>query len=272
MDENSTINIINSKEPADEYKVFNDDEISTYYDNLKIQIRLLTQKYNLQHHDFTDKIVVNNIWEYKELFPKNDTYALELAEFLNILFRSINSDNAIELKFSSKKIKIQSEITKQRISYLINTLLIEELRDDFTLDTELNIDKSFRFKNDLKELIKNIDIEQSVQSNLYSKIINLSSELLTSQELTAILNIIRLKNSQINIDKYSNLKRNDLKVKIKNIITELRKINVFDNSLKTIGTKEACFLYDILGLSNIIEIDPFFNNQEKFQYIKRHYI
>ncbi|MFZ4799728.1 MAG: hypothetical protein ACOYMA_19705 [Bacteroidia bacterium] len=257
---------------TDEYNVFNNEIINTYYDNLKDEINPLITKYKFKDHNLTTSIVVNLIWEYKELFPTNDSYLLEIAEFLNLLLRSTSSDESIELKYGSKKIRIQSEITKQRISYLINTLLVEEIRDDFTLDFPVNLVKFYRFNKELKEQNVVLNTDQTVQSNYNSKIINLSAELLTKQELEHVLNFARRKYGQVDIDKHSKIKRKDLIKTINKIIYKLREIDVFNKSLKTIGTKEACFLYDILALTGILEPDPYFNNQEKFQYIKRRFL
>jgi len=47
-----------------------------------------------------------------------------------------------------------------------------------------------------------------------------------------------------------------------------RKFRVFDKSLKTISTAEACFLYDTFDLLGLIQGDILAPNQEKYQYIK----
>ena len=69
--------------------------------------------------------------------------------------------------------------------------------------------------------------------------------------------------------KYSKQKRTELIRIVQEIIKKLRETGVFNKELKTIATKEACFLYDILVCSDIIKLDPYFNGQEKYQFIKR---
>jgi len=59
------------------------------------------------------------------------------------------------------------------------------------------------------------------------------------------------------------------KTNVRDMVLKLREEGIFDTSYKTISTKEACFLFDVMVELETIPHDLTLNNQEKYQYIKR---
>ena len=68
---------------------------------------------------------------------------------------------------------------------------------------------------------------------------------------------------------------NNSSKRISNILSRLidfyKENGIFDNTTKTFKTNEGCFLYDCLAELEVISNDLSYNNQEKYQYIKRYY-
>jgi hypothetical protein len=60
-----------------------------------------------------------------------------------------------------------------------------------------------------------------------------------------------------------------LAIKLKALIRLYRADNVFDQTMKTIATKEACFLFDTLAYLGIIPETRTENNSEKYEFIKK---
>lgn len=63
--------------------------------------------------------------------------------------------------------------------------------------------------------------------------------------------------------------KKSLALKIKAIVRLYRDDNVFDKTMKTIATKEACFLFDTLAYLGIIPETKTENNSDKYEFIKK---
>ncbi|MBP1617553.1 MAG: hypothetical protein H6Q14_1380 [Bacteroidetes bacterium] len=249
-------------------KLVTDKEEQDYYNSLEPEIDRLVKLYNLPESSGYTSTIVTQIWIYRDTFISDDTFILELAEFTRILLNSKKTDNPIEVKYGNKKIKINNDLHKTRLNYVVNALLEHEVRKNYSLRFPEDLSKDFCLKPSIKICMEMY--EQSSDKDDYSvfQIIDFSKVLYSNQEINRIIDIVKEK-GRFQSNKYSKLKKEQLKDLLKETISTLKKKDLFNKNLKTIATNEACFLYDVFAFAKLIEHDSSANNQEKYQFIKR---
>jgi hypothetical protein len=212
---------------------------------------------------------MNNVLEYRELSALDDFYTLELVEFVRTLLNSRNTDNPIEIKYGTKKIKINNNLLKTRLAYVANALLENEVREDLLTNFPDELLKDFYFKSDLVNSLESYNDALDKSDLSMFRIGNSAKELYNNKELDLISNIVQ-KEGCFQETKFSKQKKDLIKKIIIETNFDFRELGLFNNELKTISTNEACFLYDVYGYANFFATDMIANNQEKYQFIKRY--
>lgn len=246
-----------------------DKDEQDYYNGLEPEIDRLVKLHNLPISDEYKSIIITQIWVYRDTFITDDSNILELAEFTRILLKSKKTDDAIEIKYGNKKIKINNDLNKTRLNYVVNALLEYELRTNFKFKLPSNLYKDFFFKPSLQTSMKIYERDGNEDDFSMFQIIDFSKTLYSINELNKIIETTKEK-GEFPKNKYTKQKKEQLKELLKEMIYKLRKSNLFNNNLKTIATNEAGFLYDILAFAKLIENDLSANSQEKYQFIKRY--
>ena len=240
-----------------------------YYNSLEPEIDQLVKLHNLPTSDEYTSVIATQVWVYRDTFITDDSLIIELAEFTKILLSSKKTDNPIEIKYGNKRVKISNDLNKTRLNYVVNTLLEHEIRNDFSLGFPKDLYKDFFLKPSLKSRLEMHERSRDKDDYDMFQIIDFSKVLFNNHELNNIIDIVKEK-GKIKNDKYSKSKKEQLRDLLNETISKLRKKELFNKNLKTIATNEACFLYDVFAFAKLIEADLTANNQEKYQYIKRH--
>lgn len=246
-----------------------DKDEQDYYNSLEPEIDRLVKLYNLPESPEYASIIVTQVWVYRDTFIDDDSLIIELAEFAKILLSSKKTDNPIEIKYGNKKVKINNDLNKTRLNYVVNALLEHEIRNDFSLDFPKSLYKDFALKPSLKSSIEMYERSQDKDDFSMFQIIDFSKVLYSIEELSKIIGEVKEK-GKFQSEKYTKLKKEELKKLLKETIFSLKMKDLFNKNLKTIATNEACFLYDIFAFAKLIEADLTANNQEKYQLIKRY--
>jgi hypothetical protein len=249
--------------------IVTDKEEQDYYNSLEPEIERLVKLYNLPESDEYTGLIVTQVWVYRDTFISDDSLIIELAEFTKILLSSKKTDNPIEIKYGNKRVKISNDLNKTRLNYVINTLLEREIRHNYSLRFTEDLYKDFALKPSLKTCMDMYESSSDKDDFSMFQIIDFSKVLYSIEELSKIIDTVKEK-GKFQSNKYTNLKKDQLRKLLKETISTLKKKELFNKNLKTIATNEACFLYDIFAFAKLLENDLSANNQEKYQLIKRY--
>ena len=192
----------------------------------------------------------------------------ELALIVNFLRQASTSGSELTLTTTIKGIKsninIKHKDNIEDLHIMCDSLLYAKFGSLYELQLNIPSKETHYSKNKDKMPSGFIDANNNFlpndKINVISGIVDPFSEL----EMKKIIEYEHTYNSS-HSDSYKSLRKDN----IKNAISLLKINDVFSKSLRTISTKEACCIYDILAELNTIIPDPTINNQEKYQYIKR---
>lgn len=174
---------------------------------------------------------------------------LEIAELIKLLSDSIQEKSKLNISTTIKGIKREVNISsfssiRIHLWYLANTIL-EDVQDGL-----------YQYEFDMLFKEKLSDGHPDLYRNY--------TEVYSEEELSKIIQYE--KNQVYKVQKNS---KKRFAIMLQRLVESYREDNVFDTTKKTIGTYEACFLYDSLDVLGVIQADLSANNQDKYEYIKK---
>jgi len=193
-----------------------------------------------------------------------DKKTLELAELLKFLYTEENGNgikligNILSKPVASSEIRLFREAIKKELSKkYFSKPTMSEIYSFIGIDTkELEDNPYSNFdKEDISIPIWDISL-----GGMEGKLVYYYLDYIDRQSIDKIIQREKEKEKGIQKQYISRL--------LTFICYRARKFGVFDKSLKTISTSEACFLYDSFDLLGLIQGDVLAPNQEKYQYIK----
>lgn len=227
-------------------------DINSLIDDNKVlavseKINFLIKKYGFKMKESEKSFLIKDytlslgLNEIANLVPSEIPPRTELIELSYILKTSLKTKNEIKIKSGNLN---SSLLSKKNISDLI--LMIDSL-------IEYNQDGYYQYKFDWK-------FKEYISHSKFNL-----TEPYSDEETLKILELERAEYIDINDKKYNN----GTASKANYIIKRMRKLEVFDNSCKTLRTIEACFIYDLLVVYGYFPEDVTANNQDKYQFIKK---
>lgn len=217
---------------------------------------------------------LNSFYLSKRHFDKEGYKRKELAELSSLIKKSLNGGKSIKIKYDNINVEIMNKYNLEKILLFIDSLLEYEqngiYKELFNLDSKKPLYQKYSRK-------KIEQIKQEIYLNIISdaelkRILNIDTifsnftEPYTDEETLKIVEYERFNYKKL--DEHYNKKL--VEAHLKRITATLKQGRIFDCDTKTIKTNEACFLFDLLVHFDIIEDDVSANNQDKYQFIKRH--
>jgi len=221
-----------------------------------LNTRMMIEKHNslpenlhisrLNIFDPNSKFVVLN----KDINPYFYRNNFEIAELIRLLSESIDAGS--ELKISTTIKGIRKDVCLNNYSSIKRDLwLFANTFLEYTQDGLYQFEFDIPFKEDLQ------DGDDFYLAKAYTE----------PYSQTELSQIIEYEKEKIqNIEKSS---KNRLAFKIQRLVEHYREEHIFDSTMKTIATNEACFLYDSLDVLGAIQADRSANNQDKYEFIKK---
>lgn len=192
----------------------------------------------------------------------NNEVILEKAKLLLLLKVAYQKKSSIKISITkgiANSVElINLDTIEELIFYLDKDIYSERgklYEDIFGWESKIKID-NFEYGSKTDKLIELFELAQQTDDN---------QEIIDTDSLKQIIN---MEANAIKQDKYND--KTHLKFKIQYVVKTLKDKKIFKSNLKTIASNEACLIYDLFAFANLVPADISINNQEKYQFIKRH--
>lgn len=201
----------------------------------------------------------------------------DFAEFVNQKKNKYDLKGEIVIKdlfvILTSRYSFSIESTEANIELLkLQLLLMEffEKNSGIKFSNTIGIKKSIEIKN--KDFIEKLicfvnDYSKNVIYKHNYDLLKIAPPHKNNYRKEELLNLIEFQEDLI---KNYLTDRKDFQKRFNFLVSTLMNSNVFSNSVKTIKTNEACFLYDIMSYFDIVPSPETLNPQEKYQFIKRY--
>lgn len=241
-----------------------EEKKSVYYNSLIPKARKLIKQYGIKEkYFFNDYMYLSFFRRLKGItefeYPMLNEISFELASLIHslIIADEEKKEITVSLKRGSKTVKTKIRKSVKELIEIASMLLYRDVEIDHKFDSEFQELKIYKREREI--ISKNFDsfFDCIERKPLVTKKVYPPFEIDELQEL--------ISHSKPRRDVSERLK---LKVVIAMHVEEFKKLEIFDNSVKTIRTNEACFLYDMIELLQIIPLDGSMNENDKYQYIR----
>ena len=194
----------------------------------------------------------------------------ELSKLVYFLRQSLYNDSNLTITSTIKGVKNKIEINHENninnLYFLCDSLLYSRSGKEYEHEFDWKEKESYYSKHKEDVLYRTLHLD-GTETIKYDNEINVFAGIVDAYSEIELKKIIEYENEEVKDS--TNYYKEFRKTKIKDMVLELRVKGIFDKSFKTISTKEACFIFDVLVALETIPHDTTLNNQEKYQYIKR---